>query len=172
MRSFVTSVFTVAALMAPAASFAQSTTGTTSGSTATTQQQQPAAAAQAPAAPKVPFTTPAGILLVQIKPDKTADFEEMVGKLKAGFAKTQDATLKSQAAGFKVYKSAEPFGPNALYVVQIEPTVPNSEYELFNMLLRTMTPEEQRAEGVADMWKRYADAFAAGLSKLSLTPLG
>jgi hypothetical protein len=123
-------------------------------------------------APKVPFTTPAGILLVQIKPDKTADFEEMVGKLKAGFAKTQDATLKQQAAGFKVYKSAEPFGANALYVVQLEPTVPNSEYELFNMLLRTMTPEEQRAEGVADMWKRYADAFAAGLSKLSLTPIG
>lgn len=173
MRSFVSSVFAVAALIVPAASFAQSTTGTTTGgSTATTTQQQPAAAAQAPAAPKVPFATPAGILLVQIKPDKTADFEEMVGKLRAGFAKTQDETLKKQAAGFKVYKSAEPFGPNALYVVQLEPTVPNSEYELFNMLLRTMTPEEQRAEGVADMWKRYADAFAAGLSKLSLTPLG
>ena len=168
MRSFVSSVFALAVVCAPAAAFAQATT--------TTQQppagQQPAAAAAAPAAPKVPFDTPAGILLVQIKPDKTKDFEEMVGKLKAGFAKTQDATLQKQAAGFKVYKSAEPFGPNALYVVQLEPTVPNSEYELFNMLLRTMTPEEQRAEGVADMWKRYADAFAAGLSKLSLTPIG
>ena len=169
MRSFVSSVFAVAVVLAPAAAFAQATT--TSGSSSTTAQQ-PAATQAAPAAPKVPFTTPAGILLVQIKPDKTADFEEMVGKLKAGFAKTQDATLKSQAAGFKVYKSAEPFGANALYVVQLEPTVPNSEYELFNMLLRTMTPEEQRAEGVADMWKRYADAFAAGLSKLSLTPIG
>jgi hypothetical protein len=167
MRSFVTSVFALAVALAPAAAFAQ---GTTSG-TATTAQQQPPAAA-APAAPKVPFTTPAGILLVQIKPDKTADFEEMVGKLRAGFAKTQDPTLKQQAAGFKVYKSSEPFGPNTLYVVLLEPTVPNSEYELFNMLLRTMTPEEQRAEGVQDMWKRYADAFAAGLSKLSLTPIG
>ena len=170
MRSFVSSVFAVAVVLAPAAAFAQATT--TSGSASTTAQQPAAAQPPAPAAPKVPFTTPAGILLVQIKPDKTADFEEMVGKLKAGFAKTQDATLKSQAAGFKVYKSAEPFGANALYVVQLEPTVPNSEYELFNMLLRTMTPEEQRAEGVADMWKRYADAFAAGLSKLSLTPIG
>jgi hypothetical protein len=170
MRSFVRSVFALAVVLAPAAAFAQATT--TSGSATTTQQQPAAAQPPAPAAPKVPFTTPAGILLVQIKPDKTADFEEMVGKLKAGFAKTQDATLKQQAAGFKVYKSAEPFGANALYVVQLEPTVPNSEYELFNMLLRTMTPEEQRAEGVADMWKRYADAFAAGLSKLSLTPIG
>jgi hypothetical protein len=170
MRSFVSSVFALAVVLAPAAALAQATT--TSGSTTT--QQPPAATAQppAPAAPKVPFDTPAGILLVQIKPDKTKDFEEMVGKLKAGFAKTQDATLQKQAAGFKVYKSSEPFGPNALYVVQLEPTVPNSEYELFNMLLRTMTPEEQRAEGVADMWKRYADAFAAGLSKLSLTQIG
>ena|SRR6476661_7058475 len=167
MRSFVTSVFVLAVVLAPAASFAQ-------GGQPPAGQQQPAAAAQpaAPAAPKVPFDTPAGILLVQIKPDKTADFEEMVGKLKAGFAKTTDETLKKQAAGFKVYKSSEPFGPNRLYVVFLEPTVPASEYELFNMLLRTMTPEEQRAEGVQDMWKRYADAFAAGLSKLSLTPLG
>jgi len=167
MRSFVTSVFVLAVVLAPAASFAQ-------GGQPPAGQQQPAAAAQpaAPAAPKVPFDTPAGILLVQIKPDKTADFEEMVGKLKAGFAKTTDETLKKQAAGFKVYKSSEPFGPNRLYVVLLEPTVPSSEYELFNMLLRTMTPEEQRAEGVQDMWKRYADAFAAGLSKLSLTPLG
>ena len=167
MRSFVTSVFVLAAVLAPAASFAQGTGQPPAG-------QQPAAAAQpaAPAAPKVPFDTPAGILLVQIKPDKTADFEEMVGKLKAGFAKTTDETLKKQSAGFKVYKSSEPFGPNRLYVVFLEPTVPASEYELFNMLLRTMTPEEQRAEGVQDMWKRYADAFAAGLSKLSLTPLG
>ena len=83
-----------------------------------------------------------------------------------------DETLKKQAAGFKVYKSSEPFGPNRLYVVFLEPTVPASEYELFNMLLRTMTPEEQRAEGAQEMWKRYADAFAAGLNKLSLVPLG
>lgn len=172
MRSFVTSAFALAVVLAPAAAFAQATTtGTTSGTATTTQQQPAAAQPAAPAAPKVPFETPAGILLVQIKKDKTADFEEMVGKLKAGFAKTQDETLKKQAAGFKVYKSSEPFGPNALYVVMLEPTVPASEYELFNMLLRTMTPEEQRAEGVKEMWDRYAAAFAAGLSKLSLTPL-
>ncbi len=122
--------------------------------------------------PKIPFTTPAGILLVQIKPDKTAVFEEMFGKLKAGFAKTQDETIKKQAAGLKVYKSTEPFGPNALYVVLVDPAVASSEYDLFQMLSKTMTPEELRAPETADMWKRYIDAFAAGLSKLSLTQLG
>jgi hypothetical protein len=120
----------------------------------------------------VAFTTPAGLLLVQIKPDQTAVFEEMMGKLKTGLASTQDATLKQQASGLKVYKATEPFGANALYVVTMEPTVPNSEYELFAMLQKTMTPEQLRAPETAEMWKKYAAAFAAGLSKLSLTPLG
>ena len=48
----------------------------------------------------------------------------MVGKLKAGFAKTTDETLKKQAAGFKVYKAQEPFGSNTLYVVQLDPDDP------------------------------------------------
>ena len=40
------------------------------------------------------------------------------------------------------------------------------------MLHKTMTPEEQRAPETAAMCEAYAGAFAAGLSKLSLTPLG
>ena len=76
---------------------------------------------QRPRHPSSRSPAEAGILLVQIKPDQTAVFEEMVAKLKAGLAKTEDATLKQQAAGFKVYKTAEPFGANALYVVMIEP---------------------------------------------------
>ena len=118
------------------------------------------------------FTSNAGILLVQIKPDQTAVFEEMISKLKAGLAKTEDATLKQQAAGFNVYKAAEPFGANALYVVMIEPVVAGSEYELFTLVSKVMTPEELRAPEVAEMWKRYQSAFAAGLSKLSLTKVG
>jgi hypothetical protein len=169
MRAFVTTSFALALALVPAVALAQATT---------TQppppagQTPPAAAAPAPTEPKVPFTTPAGMLLVQIKPDKTADFEEMIGKLRAGMAKTSDEGLKKQAAGFKVYKAAEQFGANTLYVVFVEPTAPNSEYELFNMLLRTMTPDEQRDPAAKGMWDRYAAAFAAGLNKISLTPLG
>jgi hypothetical protein len=167
MRAFVTPSFALALALVPAVALAQATT---------TQPPPPAgqAAAQpaAPAEPKIPFTTPAGILLVQIKPDKTAVFEEMAGKLKAGFAKTQDEAIKKQAAGFKVYKSTEPFGANALYVVFIDPAVAASDYDLFQMLAKTMTPEEMRAPETQEMWKKYVEAFAGGLSKLSLTQLG
>jgi hypothetical protein len=172
-RPFVTSTFALALALAPAVLFAQ----------AAPAPQQPASppagqtpAAQppagAPAVPKLALTSPGGVLLVPIKPDQTAVFEEFAKKLMAGLAKSQDPIQKQQASGFKIYKSAEPFGANALYVVVIEPAIPNSEYELFAMLLKTMTPEEQRAPEAAEMWKRYAAAFASGPSRLSLTPIG
>jgi hypothetical protein len=178
MRSCVISAFALAVVLAPAASFAQATTtGQPPAGQPPAGQQPPAGAQQPPAekpaeAPKVAFSTPAGILLVAIKPDKTAVFEEMAAKLKAGLAKSQDATIQKQAAGMKIYKSSEPYGPNALYVITLDPAVPSSEYDLFQMLAKTMTPDELRAPETADMWKRYADAFPTGMSKLSLTQLG
>ena len=170
-RSCVTSVFALALALAPVALFAQTAPPAQQPPAQQPPATEPAAPAQ-PAAPKLTFASPAGILLVQIKPDQTAVFEEMAGKLKAGLAKTEDATLKQQAAGFKIYKAAEPFGANALYVISVDPVVASSEYDLFAMLLKTMTPEEQRAPDAAEMWKRYQGAFAAGLSRLSLTPIG
>ena len=56
-------------------------------------------------------------------------------------------------------------------MISIEPTTADAEYELFAMMQKTMTPDQLRAPEMAATWKRYADAFAAGLSKLSLTPL-
>lgn len=156
-RAFVTTMFALALALPAANLYAQDVAA-----------QQPVA----PAPPKVSFTSDAGILLVQIKTDQTAVFEEMIAKLKAGLAKTEDATLKQQAAGFKVYKAAEPYGANALYVVMIEPTTPGAEYELFTMMSKGMTPEELRAPEMAETWKRFQAAFAAGLSKLSLTKVG
>ena len=168
MRASVITSFALAVALVPAAALAQATTSAPPAGQAPAGQ---AAAQPAPAALKIPFDTPAGILLVQIKPDKTAVFEEMYAKLKAGFAKTTDETLKKQADGFKVYKSSEPFGANTLYVVLVDPAVAASEYDLFQMLAKTMTPEEQRAPETAEMWKKFVDAFATGINKLSLTKI-
>ena len=92
--------------LAPAALFARSTPRRS--------PRQPAGRGSRPAAgsarPRRRWVHDAGrVLLVQIKPDQTAAFEEMIDKLKAGLAATQDAALKTQAAGFKVYKAAEPW---------------------------------------------------------------
>jgi hypothetical protein len=144
--------------------------------TQTPPTQAPAAAqppaAQPPAALKLPFTTDSGLLMIQIKPDQTAAFEELMTKLKAGVAKTTDEGIKKQMAGFKVYKSSEGIQGNALYVAVIDPTVKDTEYELFALLQKVLTPEELRDPAVIEMSKKAAAAFAVGYNKLNLTPLG
>jgi hypothetical protein len=133
---------------------------------------QQAPAAQPPAAPKLAFTTEAGLLLVQIKGDQTAAFEELVAKLKTGATKAEDATVKQQLSNLKVYKTAEgAAGGNALYVIIFDPVSQNAEYELFALLAKTMTPDEQRAPETAEFFKKATGAFAAGYNKLSLTPV-
>jgi len=131
-------------------------------------------AGQAPAekpAPKLTFPTPAGILLVQVKPDQTAAFEEMITKLKAGLAKSEKPELKQQANAWHVYHSAEGMSGNALYVVVIDPAVPNSEYQFLQLLNDTLTVEEQRAPETQEMYKRYAAAIA-NMNRLNVTPVG
>lgn len=167
-RPFVIPTFGLALALVPAVLFAQAAPA----QPPTGQAPSPAGQAAPPAAPKLAFTSPSGVLLVPIKPDQTAAFEEFAKKLKASLAKSEDATVKQQAAGLKIYKSAEPFGQNALYVIVIDPVVPNAEYDLFAMLQKTMTPDELRAPEAAEMWKRFQAAFASGPSRLSLTPVG
>jgi hypothetical protein len=134
-------------------------------------QTAPPAAAQPPAAAKVPFTTDAGLLLIQIKPDQTAAFEELIAKLKSAVAKTTDEGVKKQMTGFKVYKSSELMGTNALYVVVVDPAVADAEYELFAVLQKVLTEDERRDPAVIEMSKKAAAAFAVGYNKLNLTPV-
>ncbi len=172
-RPFVIPTFGLALALVPAVLFAQAAPAQPpAGQTPATQTppagQTPSAQ---PAAPKLAFSSPSGVLLVPIKPDQTAAFEEFAKKLKAGIGKSEDPTIKQQAAGLKIYKSAEPFGQNALYVIIIDPVVPNAEYELFAMLQKTMTPDELRAPETAEMWTRFQAAFPSGPSRLSLTSI-
>jgi hypothetical protein len=134
-------------------------------------QTAPPAAAQPPAAAKVPFTADAGLLLIQIKPDQTAAFEELIAKLKSAVAKTTDEGVKKQMTGFKVYKSSELMGTNALYVVVVDPAVADAEYELFAVLQKVLTEDERRDPAVIEMSKKAAAAFAVGYNKLNLTPV-
>jgi hypothetical protein len=174
-RPLVTSTFALALALAPAALFAQ----TPPPAQPPAQQppaQPPAAAAPAqppaPAAPKLDFSTDAGILLIQIKPDQTAAFEELVSKIKERVGKSSDAALKEQIASWKAYKVSEPGANGAvLYSIVIDPAKKATEYDLFGILQKTMTPDELRTEEIQAMFKKFVAAFATGYNKLSLTPL-
>jgi hypothetical protein len=182
MRVLVISTFALAVMLSPAAGFAQAppaqqppTAQPPAGQPPTTGQpptgQQTGAQPATPAAPKLSFPTPAGILLVQVKPDQTATFEEMMSKIKAGIAKSDKPELKQQANAWRVYKSSEGMAGNALYVVVIDPAVPNTEYQFLQVLNNTLTPDEQRAPETQEMYKRYAAAIAS-LNRLNVSPLG
>ena len=54
------------------------------------------------------FAIDAGMVLNFIKPDKTADFETVMAKLKEALQKSEKPERKQQAASWKVFKSADP----------------------------------------------------------------
>jgi hypothetical protein len=160
MRRVIVSALALALL--PAAVFAQDPPPAT-------QQQQPAAPAQ-PAAPKLAFKTNAGMLLVQVKPDQTAAFEEMIAKLRSGAAASTDAALKA-AGTLKAYRTQEPgAGGNAFYVLLYDPATPGTEYAWLEVINKTLTPEQQRDPATQDMYKRFAAAIA-GTNILNLTEI-
>src|SRR4030095_14162520 len=85
------------------------------------QQPPPAPPAAAQAAPAARiFTSDGAMVLNFIKPDKTADFEAVITKLKEALQKSEKPERKQQAASWKIFKSPDPAGANALYVFVID----------------------------------------------------
>jgi hypothetical protein len=131
-------------------------------SDAAAQEQQPAPAQQ-PAAPGLTFEGDAGLILMQIKPDKAADFEQTMAKLHEAFAKTDKPERKQQAQGWKIYKSTDPGpGGNVLYVAIIEPALRGADYTVAKILYEVFPTEVQ------EIFPLYRDSFAAGLNRLNL----
>jgi len=132
-------------------------------------QTPPAQAAQAAPAPRV-FASDAGLVLNFIRPDKTADFEAVMTKLKEALQKSAKPERKQQLASWKVYKAEPGMGGNALYLLVIDPAVKGAEYDLLMLFSESLgaeagTPANQEA------MKKYVGAFASGVSLLTLTPV-
>jgi hypothetical protein len=168
-RPFVISTGALVLALLPAALYAQ----TPPAAPAQQPPAQPAAQPTTPAPPAKPalaFSGNAGLLLVQVKPDQTATFEEMMTKLGAAFGTATDAALKTQGSGMKVYKAQEGMQGNALYVIIADPATPDAEYYPLQLLAKMMTDDEKRNPDTQAMFKKYNDVFA-GVNKLNLTPL-
>jgi hypothetical protein len=125
--------------------------------------QQPAQQAQAAPAARV-FASDAGMVLNFIKPDKVADFEAIVQKLKQALQQSEKPERKQQAQSWKVFKAAEP-GPNGtvLYVFWIDPAVKGADYTVSTILAEAFPQEVQT------LYKQYADAYAQGQNFVNLT---
>jgi hypothetical protein len=116
------------------------------------------------------------MLFVQVKPDQTAAFEEMMAKLKNGLAASSDPALKAQADSWHYYKATEPGpvvagAPTVMYIVLINPAQPGTEYQFLEVIQKTLTDEQKRDPATAEMYKKFA-ASIAGMSMMNLAPGG
>jgi hypothetical protein len=140
------------------------------------QQQPPPPAAPPAAVPAAPptattsraFTTPAGMILNAVRPERVADFEKVIGYLHAALESSNNPTVREQAKGWRVLKASET-GPNGavVYVFLLDPAVPGTEYGLGRILAEAYQDQAKLQE----IWKLYTDSLASGGSLLSLTPV-
>jgi hypothetical protein len=129
------------------------------------------AAAQTPAAPAEP-TKPVllldegdvALVTILIKPDKTADFELVLAKLKDALHNSPKPVRKAQAEGWTIFKSTQMAQGNVVYIMRIDPVVKGEEYDLTRLIAEVFPVEVQ------ELFLKYKDAFA-GRGITEMTPL-
>ena len=126
---------------------------------------QPAAPAPAPAQTRT-FTAPGGLIFTPVRPERVADFEKVMAYFQAALAKSTDATVREQAAGWRIYKATETAqGGVVLYVYVMDPAIMGPDYGI-GKILADAYPNE-----AAQLWKLYTSAVAGGGTLLNLTPV-
>jgi hypothetical protein len=135
---------------------------------ATTPRSEPGATPAAASSSVRTFTTPAGMIVNAVRPERVADFEKVIGYLQEALSLSTNATVQAQAQGWRVMKASEP-GPNGtvLYVFLFDPAVSGADYGLGRILAEGI-PEQTKLQ---EVWKLYTDSLASGGSLLSLTPV-
>jgi hypothetical protein len=118
--------------------------------------QEPPAAQAEPAKNPFMFMSDGSLLINYVKPDKTADFEMVMGKVKEALAKSEKPERKAQAEGWKVFKTDLP-GPSGAvtYFAIVDPVIKGNDYNMRQILTE--------AFGVADtntIYKTLADSVA------------
>jgi hypothetical protein len=126
--------------------------------------QPPTAAAPAAAVPASrKFTSDSGMIFNIIKPDKTADFELVMARVKEALGKSQDPKRKQQALSWRVFKGIEAGpGGNVVYVFFMDPAVKDQDYTVSQILAEAFPNEVQ------DLWAKYTQAFVSGQTMLNL----
>jgi hypothetical protein len=114
---------------------------------------------EAESSEKLTFDGDVALWTVAIKPDKTADFEKVLAKLREALQKSSQPDRKQQAAGWKVVKMAQPLPDGTIaYVHVISPVVRGADYTIMQTLYDEF-PDERQA-----LYDLYRGAFAKNLS--------
>jgi hypothetical protein len=125
------------------------------------------ARAQEAAKPALAFQGDAGLIFLYVKAEKTADFEDMMAKVKEALSKSEAPEAKQQAAGLKLFKA--PNGPApagaVLYLLVADPAVKAAEYAFLPILYKGFPAE---AKAFSDKWQEVKHAQSAVIWDLAL----
>jgi hypothetical protein len=122
-----------------------------------------AQAAQQAAPQKFTMEGDLALWSVSIRPDKTADYEQVLNRVKEALAKSEAPEAKQQLAGWRVIKAPKPMPDgNIVYTHVIQP-VPGADYNLLQVAYASITdPTEQKA-----LYDLYRGAFVANIGLAS-----
>ena len=106
---------------------------------------------------------PVGMVFNYIEQDSTAAFEQVMTRLGQVMAESENPERVQQASGWKVYKAIEP-GPNnnVLYVWFIDPTVPEADYSVAQIL------NEEIPNEVQGLYETFNGSFGLGQMPINL----
>jgi hypothetical protein len=115
--------------------------------------------AQQAAAPQK-FTLEGDIALwsVAIKADKTADYEQVLNKLKESLQKSEKPEAKQQLAGWKVYQGGKTQAGDVVYTHVITP-VPGADYTIMQNIYDAFPDPTVRTQ----FYELYRGAFSQNL---------
>ena len=108
---------------------------------------------------KLDFQGDTALWTVAIRPDKTADFERVLAKLRQALTSSKDPLRRRQAAGWKVVRLTTPLPDgNVGYLHLINPAVPEADYSVMRTLYDEL-PDERQA-----LYELYRGAFAGNIA--------
>jgi hypothetical protein len=101
-------------------------------------------------------------VLVTVKPDKVADYEEVIRALQEGLSRSSEPRQQGLARGWRVFKSATDPKANAIYIHLIDPIVPDTDYR------PSLVLDEILAGASAEMLAKYRDAIVGAPAMLGM----
>jgi hypothetical protein len=120
---------------------------------------------------KLTFEGDTALWTVAIKPDRTADFEQIMKRVHEALLKSADPQRQQQAAGWKVMRISKPLADgNVAYVHIVHPVVSGADYTIMQLLYDAFPDERQK------LYELYRGAFAQNLSlatgTIAIAPAG
>ena len=96
---------------------------------------------------------------VSIRPDKTADYEAVLNKVKEALTKSEAPEAKQQLAGWKVIKASKPMPDGNIVYTHVITPVAGADYNILQVLYATFKdPAEQKT-----LYDQYRGAFVGNL---------